>query len=251
MGIATSNASSQPPWCAITGWRVRPGPGMLSPMAEAPSVATGAVERIALDEGSWVDIGRGWLSGADDLYEHLHEHVPWSTSQLFRYDHVVDERRLGAGWRRGSPLPHPVLADATRWLQSTYNAYFDGFSLILYRDGRDGQGFHRDTDMRYLDDTVIAVLSLGAQRPWLLRPHAKKHDLGPFQGATHDLAPASGDLIVMGGRTQADWQHSVPYLGSRPITPRISIQWRFARKVGKPFIGASYRAPLHYSRPRT
>ena len=56
----------------------------------------------------------------------------------------------------------------------------------------------------------------------------------------------------MGGRAQADWQHSVPYLGNRPVGERISLQWRFANKVGKPYIGASYRAPLHYSqRPLT
>lgn len=211
-------------------------------------VASGTVERIALDEHSWVDVGRGWLAGAAELFEHLHEHVAWSTSELFRYDHVVEERRLGAGWNRGHPLPHPVLADATRWLQSHYGAYFEGFSMIQYRDGRDGQGFHRDTDMRYLDDTVIAVLSLGAQRPWLLRPHSSKHSHAPLQGATHDLAPAGGDLIVMGGRAQADWQHSVPYLGRTAVRPRISIQWRFARRTGRPYLGAPSNVPLHYSR---
>lgn len=217
---------------------------MLDAMTESMRVGAGAVERLALDEHSWVDVGRGWLAGADELYDHLHEHVPWETGRLFRYDHVVEERRMGASWRRGRPLPHPILADVTRRLQSHYHAYFDGFSMILYRDGRDGQGFHRDTDMRYLEDTVIAVLSLGAQRPWLLRPHASKNVTGG--GATHDLAPASGDLIVMGGRAQADWQHSVAYLGNRPVRPRISIQWRFARKVGRPYVGASYSAPLHY-----
>ena len=55
----------------------------------------------------------------------------------------------------------------------------------------------------------------------------------------------------MGGRCQADWEHSVPYLpGGPPVGPRISIQWRFARRTGRPFQGAGYRAPLHYSRDR-
>ena len=230
---------------------------MLGAMSEPPRIGDATVERLELDEHSWVDVARDWLVGADEVFEHLRDHVPWSTSQLFRYDHVVEERRLGASWRRGSPLPHPVLADVTRWLQTRYRAYFDGFSLIRYRDGRDGQAFHRDTDMRYLDDTVIAVLTLGARRPWLLRPWigsaSRKWDDRPGKGATHDLQPGNGDLIVMGGRTQADWQHSVPYLSDRPgasaVGERISLQWRFAHKVGKPFIGASYRAPLHYSRP--
>jgi alkylated DNA repair dioxygenase AlkB len=94
------------------------------------------------------------------------------------------------------------------------------------------------------------VLSLGAQRPWLLRPWSSKFDDSPGKGATHDINPGPGDLLVMGGRAQADWQHSVPYLGDRHVGERISLQWRFANKVGKPFIGASYRAPLHYSRDR-
>jgi hypothetical protein len=53
----------------------------------------------------------------------------------------------------------------------------------------------------------------------------------------------------MGGRTQADWEHSVPYLPGRPTATRISIQWRFARRTGRPFQGGSYRAPLTYGRP--
>jgi alkylated DNA repair dioxygenase AlkB len=120
--------------------------------------------------------------------------------------------------------------------------------MMQYRDGNDGQAFHRDTDMRWLDDTVIAILSLGARRPWLLRPRTSRHDHSPGKGATHDLAPGSGDLIVMGGRAQADWEHSVPYLIGRSMAPRISIQWRFARRRGRPFVGASYDAPLTYGR---
>ena len=210
-----------------------------------------AVERLELGEGAWVDVARGWLATARELYEHLLAEVPWQTSQLFRYDHVVEERRLGSWWSRGSPLPHPALAEATRVLQHRYRVEFGGFSMIQYRDGTDGQAFHRDTDMRWLEDTVIAILSLGAQRPWLLRPRSARHTQAPGKGATHDVAPASGDLLVMGGRSQADWEHSVPYLGSQSaVGPRISIQWRFARRTGRPFQGAGYAAPLHYGRDR-
>jgi len=209
-----------------------------------------AIERLDLGEGAWVDVGRSWLVGADDLFEHLRDEVAWQASRLFRYDHAVEERRLGSWWKPGSPLPHSALAEATRTLQHRYSARFDGFSMIQYRDGHDGQAFHRDTDMKWLDDTVIAILSLGARRPWLLRPRASRHDHSPGRGATHDLAPGPGDLIVMGGRSQADWEHSVPYLGAQPVEPRISIQWRFAKRTGKPFVGGSYRAPLSYGQGR-
>jgi alkylated DNA repair dioxygenase AlkB len=125
---------------------------------------------------------------------------------------------------------------------------FASFSLLQYRDGNDGQAFHRDTDMRWLDDTIIAVLTFGQRRPWLLRPRASRYDHDPGRGATHDLSPGPGDLIVMGGRAQADWEHSVPYQLGRPLRPRVSVQWRYARRSGRPFIGAGYGAPLTYGR---
>jgi alkylated DNA repair dioxygenase AlkB len=206
-----------------------------------------AVERLQLDDTSWVDVARGWLAGADDLYAALLEDVAWQGSTLYRYDHVIEENRLGSFWTRGRPLPHEALAVTTRALQARYKVMFEGFGMIQYRDGRDGQAFHRDTDMKWLDDTIVAILTLGARRPWLLRPKTARHTLADGKGATHDLCPGSGDLIVMGGKCQSDWEHSVPYLGRQHVGVRISIQWRHARRVGRPFQGGSYGAPLHYS----
>lgn len=227
--------------------------GVTDPVTEPLAVRIdpeAAAERLDLGEGSWVDVTRGWLVGADELFDALLHGVAWQTSRLFRYDHWVEERRLGAMWRSGLPMPHPALAEAHRTLQHRYGATFGSFGLMQYRDGRDGQAFHRDTDMRWLDDTVIAILSLGVRRPWLLRPRTSRYDHGPGRGATHDLAPGSGDLIVMGGRTQAAWEHSVAYMPGRVLTPRISIQWRYARRTGRPFMGSSYSAPLSYGRDR-
>lgn len=103
--------------------------------------------------------------------------------------------------------------------------------------------------MRWLDQTLVAVLSLGARRPWLLRPKANRYDHAGLV-AGRDLAPGSGDLLVMGGRCQADWEHSVPLRPGDPLRPRISVQWRHATRTGRPFPGSSYRAPLTYNRGR-
>jgi alkylated DNA repair dioxygenase AlkB len=217
-----------------------------SPAREIRIDRDAPVERVHLDETSWVDVSRGWLAGADALFDDLLAGVRWQTSRLFRYDHWVEERRLGASWHRGSPLPHPALADVHRHLQQQYNVRFDGFGLMQYRDGNDGQAFHRDTDMRWLDDTVIAILTLGARRPWLLRPRGNRYDHSETRGATHDIAPGAGDLLVMGGRCQADWEHSVQYLTRQHVGIRISLQWRYTSRRGRPFVGASYSAPLTY-----
>ncbi|HET6951496.1 MAG TPA: hypothetical protein VFI47_14030 [Acidimicrobiales bacterium] len=216
---------------------------------DAPHLRPGVpIERSWLDDGSWVDVARGWLAGSDAVYAALTGQDRWRQGRLFRYDRWIDEPRLGSYHRPPAEPPHPVLIDAQRALQRRYRVPFDGFALAWYRHERDGQAFHRDDDLRWLDDTVIALLTLGARRPWLLRPRSARHDhAAPARGAVHDLAPAGGDLIVMGGRCQVGWEHSVPVLTHR-VGGRISVQWRFTSRKGRPLRGGRYRDPLHYSR---
>src|SRR5690606_698163 len=65
------------------------------------------LERLWLDETSWVDVARGWLAGADEVYRALLDAVPWQQGRIYRYDHWVDEPRLGWMWQVGRPAPHP------------------------------------------------------------------------------------------------------------------------------------------------
>ena len=67
-------------------------------------------------------------------------------------------------------------------------------------------------------------------------------------GATFDLAPAGGDLIVMGGRCQADWLHAVPKVHDAAVGPRISAQYRWTSRKGRPDIQPGFRSPRLYSR---
>jgi alkylated DNA repair dioxygenase AlkB len=208
-----------------------------------------AFERLQLDEHTWIDIARGWLTGSAAVYDELVANVAFRQGRVWRYERWIDEPRLGAGGSVAKP-GHPVLADAQRAIATKYNVRFDGWGFAYYRDSRDSVAMHRDREMRWLDDTVVAILTLGAQRPWQLRPRANRHADMPMKGATHDLAPASGDLLVMGGRCQADWEHSVPYRPGQALGTRISMQWRYTSKQGRPFQGSSYRAPLTYGRGR-
>jgi alkylated DNA repair dioxygenase AlkB len=204
------------------------------------------VERLDLGGGSWVDVGRGWLApeAAVELYGALTEGLAWRQGRLFRYDHHVEEPRLSAWWAPGHPAPHPLLPELHRLVQRTWRRRFDGLALAWYRDGRDGQAFHADRDLRWLDDTLIVLLTLGATRPWLLRPKAARHDP---DAPTRDLRPAAGDLLAMGGRTQRDWVHSVPKVAAA-VEGRISLQWRWTSRQGRPERGPGYRAPRTFGR---
>jgi alkylated DNA repair dioxygenase AlkB len=209
-----------------------------------------ALERVWLDERSWVDVARGWLPGADDVYDALVEQAAWYQGRIWRYERWVEEPRLSAPARNLAEL-HPALLEAHRRIHREYGVAFAPPALAWYRDGNDSVAFHRDRELRWLDDTVIAVLTLGARRSWWLRPRAARYDHeAPNRGATHDVAPASGDLLVMGGRCQADWEHSVPKVrtSSEAARGRVSVQWRWTSLRGRPETGANFRAPRFFNR---
>ncbi len=211
------------------------------------------VERRWLDDTSWVDVVPGWLRGADELYAHLAEpgRVDWQRGKVWRYERWVEEPRLSSWCAINRPLPHPALLDAHRRLQSQYRVQYDGFSLVWYRDGNDSVAFHRDRELRYLEETVIGVLTMGARRPWLLQPRTDRdRSRAPGRGEVIDLAPESGDLIVLGGRCQADWLHAVPKVpgAKAEVAGRMSVQWRWTSRRGRPEQGPNFYSPRNFSR---
>jgi len=98
-----------------------------------------------------------------------------------------------------------------------------GPALNYYRDGRDSVAPHRDRELRKLDETLIAIVTLGARRPFLVRPRGG--------GRSRNIAPAGGDLLVMGGACQRGWEHAVPKVVN--AGPRISVTWRWSSGRGK------------------
>ncbi|MET9443475.1 alpha-ketoglutarate-dependent dioxygenase AlkB [Streptomyces sp. NPDC006610] len=180
------------------------------------------VRRTGLGAGAWIDVLPGWLSGSDELFELLASDVPWRAERRKMYDHVVDVPRLLAFYGDGEPLPHPVLEEARRALSAHYadelGEPFTTAGLCHYRDGRDSVAWHGDRIGRgNREDTMVAIVSVGAPRDLLLRP---------VGGGTTVRRPLGhGDLIVMGGSCQRTWEHCVPKT-ARASGPRISIQFR-------------------------
>ena len=198
-------------------------------------------ERLQLDDTSWVDLARGWLRGADQVYEHLVSTLAWRQGRVWRYERWIDEPRLGAGGSIAHP-GHPVVADAQKAIAAKYGARFEGFGFAYYRNSRDSVAMHRDREMRWLDDTVVAIVTFGAKRPFL----AQRRDTRDSSRA-RDLSPAGGDLMVFGGRFQADWLHGVPKT-RYAVRGRISAQWRYTTKRGRRDTQPGYYQPREFSR---
>jgi alkylated DNA repair dioxygenase AlkB len=181
-----------------------------------------AVRRTELSHGAWVDLRPGWMAGADALFDRLTQVVPWRAERRPMYDRVVDVPRLLCFYDEGDPLPDPALTAARQALGKHYAAElgepFVTAGLCLYRDGRDSVAWHGDRIGRgSSQDTVVAIVSLGAARTFALRP------LGGGAGRRYEIG--HGDLLVMGGSAQRTWQHAVPKT-TQLVGPRISVQFR-------------------------
>ena len=180
-------------------------------------------ERRRLDGGAWIDIRSGWLTDADDLFEALVSTVPWRAERRHMYDRMVDVPRLVSFHDLAvEDPPHPQLTRLRRQLNDIYAGElgepFTTVGLCLYRDGSDSVAWHGDTIGRSRsEDTMVAIVSLGATRTFAMRPRGGGQSLRLPQG--------HGDLLVMGGSCQRTWEHSVPKT-STPTGQRISIQFR-------------------------
>jgi alkylated DNA repair dioxygenase AlkB len=181
--------------------------------------------RTWLDPESWIDSLPQWLSGSDAVFQAVLESRAWSQRTRRMYDQRVREPRLTAPWRLGSgaPLEPRILDDVRLALGARYGVLFDSAGVNLYRDGQDSVAWHGDRIRKEIEAPVVALLSLGEPRKFLLRPRGG--------GPSRALMLGRGDLLVTGGRTQRAWDHCVPKVAR--AGPRISIAYRYGLAIGK------------------
>jgi len=189
------------------------------------------VQRIPLEHGAWIDIRPGWLSNSDALFERLAVDVPWQTDSRQMYDRVVPVPRLVSWFGPGDALPDPVLVDAKTALNDHYfgehgarptGQIFETAGLCFYRTGDDSVAWHGDRVGRAIDrDTMVAILSVGAERTLSVRPKGG----GADSTATMRFPVGHGDLVVMGGSCQRTYEHAI-LKSKRAVGPRISVQFR-------------------------
>ena len=188
----------------------------------APAPLGDSVRRTELGHGAWLDVRPSLLAGADALFDRLVQVVPWHAERRQMYERIVDVPRLLCFYGEGHALPDPALDAAKSVLDAHYadelGEPFVTAGLCLYRDGRDSVAWHGDTIGRgRSEDTMVAIVSIGAPRTLALRPRGG--------GPTLRYEPGHGDLIVMGGSCQRTWEHAVPKTARR-VGQRISIQFR-------------------------
>lgn len=192
-------------------------------MALTPIPLAGA--RIALDPH--------WLppDEADALRASLVETVPWEVHRIRLFGREHASPRLscwigdpGARYCYSGtvfePRPWPgALASIRDRLSNALGVDFNSVLANRYRHGRDAMGWHSDDEPELGVDPVIASLSLGATRRFLL-----KHRTDPSQRLALELT--HGSLLVMSGPTQRNYRHALPRT-ARPVGERLNLTFRW------------------------
>jgi alkylated DNA repair dioxygenase AlkB len=120
-------------------------------------------------------------------------------------------------------LPWPAgLRELKDEVESLCGASFNTVLLNYYRDQRDSMGFHSDDEPELGPDPVIASLSFGEERPFVLK-HRHRDDIDDIR-----LELPSGSLLLMKGATQANWKHGIPKR-SKVCGPRVNLTFRIIR----------------------
>ena len=176
-----------------------------------------------------------WLGAAeaDRLLHGLHEEIAWENHRIRLFGREHASPRLscwigdpGTAYRYSGALfePHPwppLLRPVRERLCEALGTGFNSVLANLYRDGRDCMGWHSDDESELGAAPVIASLSLGATRRFVL-----KHRRDPERKLGIELP--HGSLLVMAGATQRNYRHALPRT-ARVASARINLTFRCIR----------------------
>jgi len=171
---------------------------------------------------------------AYEYLETLWRELPWSQHTITLFGRRVMQPRLIA-WcgdaralytysgltLRPSPW-HPVLLELKERVEAATGGRFNSVLANAYRDGRDSMGWHSDDEKELGRAPLIASVSLGAERRFLLRPRVRTAEgRAPASGFTLE----NGSLLVMKGDSQRRFQHALPRT-RKPTGLRINLTYR-------------------------
>ena len=167
-----------------------------------------------------VNLFPDFLSEAErSIYlERLKTEIEWKHEPILMFGKLVMQPRLtawygdpGARYRYSGMTQDPLMwIDALFKLKSKIEqqtgASFNAVLLNQYRNQKDSMGWHRDNEKELGLEPVIASLSLGETRRFLLRKHASVSTVRE----TEAIELTGGSLLIMKGRSQSEWEHSLP-----------------------------------------
>lgn len=176
------------------------------------------------------------IEQADRLLEMLKEMPGWQQDNIQIYGRSIPLPRLHRWFAefnetyhwsglemRPEPFPE-ALRGLLQRLEAENGTKFNTSLGNLYRGGKDSVSWHSDDEPELGVNPVIASLSLGATRRFLMRRKDRSETM------TFDLT--HGSLLWMAGSTQTHWEHSLPKT-TKDVDPRINLTFRVIHRQAK------------------
>lgn len=192
----------------------------------------------------WLDVAQ-----ADVLLANLQHSIPWDVHRIKLFGCEIDSPRLSC-WigdadasyaysgTRFEPHPWPnALRPVRARLVKETGIGFNSVLANLYRDGADYMGWHSDSEAALGPQPVIASLSLGAVRRFVLKRRNAGKRVSASAGIRDRLEMPSagqdklalelphGSLLLMAGDTQGHYKHALPRT-AKPVGARINLTFR-------------------------
>jgi alkylated DNA repair dioxygenase AlkB len=189
----------------------------------------GALQPISIDDGELALLARLPLSLSNvEVFERLLHETPWREESVVVYGKRHLQPRLTAWYGDASytysglrlePLPWTaLLLEIRAAVESACGQRFNSVLLNRYRNERDSMGMHSDDEPELGNDPVIASLSYGATRTFILRHKRDKR--------TVRLPLEDGSLLLMSGQLQRNWLHGINK-STRPLGERLNLTFRY------------------------
>ena len=164
-----------------------------------------------------IKIFEKFYNNSDELFEKLISSVIW--------DERIKSRRtasFGVSYDY-SGIEYPqtdmptFLLDICKTIEQVLGFLPNNCLMNYYPNGNSTMGFHSDSSEELLDDTGVAILSLGSDRHiWYRSKQHKQIKLSYLL--------KSGALLYMDDHVQQDWTHAI--LKEADIGARISLTFR-------------------------
>lgn len=173
---------------------------------------------------------------ADHCLDVLWRELRWQQREIVLFGRRVMQPRLVAWYGdpsavysysglRLEPEPwHGELAGLRDRLEDFTGTRFNSVLANAYRNGSDSMGWHRDDEPELGPEPLIASLSFGAPRRFLVRRSAAGRRPGPSE----KLTLCHGSLLLMRRGCQDRYQHALPKT-RRPVGLRVNLTFREIR----------------------
>lgn len=168
---------------------------------------------------------------SDRFFAKLLNNINWQQDKIRIFGKEVNLPRLTAwyGDEKKSYTYSGITMNPEPWtpnlflvkkrIEEKVNTNFNSVLVNLYRNGQDYVSWHSDDEKELGKNPIIASVSFGATRRFLLR-HKSNKNL-----ETIDISLSHGSLLIMKGSTQHFWKHQVPKT-AKVKTERINLTFR-------------------------